>query len=142
MTAEDTSRDSARGGARQDLKAQGGRLIVHSWLDYFDPPPQINFQQSECLQALIDARIESDAATIAEREAEIEKEWLPIETAPKDGTWVLIFDGRYGLKVIELARWIGAPHSHWGNGNNYWTPSHWRPLPAPPASRHSDGERR
>jgi len=47
-------------------KLSGGRRVVHEWLDFFDPPPQIDFQQSEALQALIDS-------TIAEQRAEIER---------------------------------------------------------------------
>ena len=67
--------------------------------------------------------------------------WQPIETAPKDGTYVLFagrnFDG--GMAVV-----------HWDDGLDWWTLddgknfeialrdesklTHWRPLPEPPAS--------
>ncbi len=56
--------------------------------------------------------------------------WEPIETAPQDGTRVLIYERRYG--TMEFARWIGAPHNHWGDGYKSWKPTHWMPLPEPP----------
>jgi len=39
--------------------AQVARNIVTEWLGMFDPPPQIDFQQSEFLQGSIAAAIES-----------------------------------------------------------------------------------
>ena len=65
-------------------------------------------------------------------------EWQPIETAPKDGTTVLLFSPGYG-------RWLG---SHTGKPVWYCSkigdrdipppkseiskPTHWMPLPEPP----------
>lgn len=63
--------------------------------------------------------------------------WQPIETAPKDGTDILVFTDR---GVFEAA-FVGD--SYWefavadfhgclccsGNGDN---PTHWMPLPQPP----------
>jgi hypothetical protein len=64
-------------------------------------------------------------------------EWQPIETAPRDGTRVLVFDPhRFPRELI--CRWRG--NSWWGD----LTPSgrcivwsddagcHWMPLPQPP----------
>jgi hypothetical protein len=60
-------------------------------------------------------------------------EWQPIETAPKDGTIVLLVidHGKWGEKV-----WTGLWDDGWmviyGKARN--APTHWMPLPAPPAA--------
>jgi hypothetical protein len=56
--------------------------------------------------------------------------WQPIETAPTDGTRVLLF-AKWPFCHIELSSWIGAPHNYWReNINSKFT--HWSPLPEPP----------
>ena len=55
-------------------------------------------------------------------------EWHPIETAPKDGTDILTWDGTY--------RRVG----HWNEDADEWyetfygiiDATHWQPLPSPP----------
>ena len=67
--------------------------------------------------------------------------WQPIETAPKDGTRLIL-----GFALAESS-WVGEGYYHVGDCNWYeantdptdsWSdscsPTHWRPLPAPPAS--------
>ena len=65
-------------------------------------------------------------------------EWQPIETAPKDGTEVLVWSEHGG---VESAYWEAGCYGHSG-----WTiyqirteiaepdfpPTHWMPLPEPP----------
>lgn len=53
--------------------------------------------------------------------------WRPIETAPKDGTELLIFD-----PVDGPARAHWSTHN-WYAGTYVAAPTHWMPLPAPPA---------
>jgi len=57
--------------------------------------------------------------------------WYPIETAPKDGTEILLTDGHYKRT------------GYWARRINRWSmdaavalnmPTHWMPLPAPPLS--------
>lgn len=60
--------------------------------------------------------------------------WQPIETAPRDGRWLLITNGFN----LEQCYWDTAMHREypWRNhGGNGWLtnwPTHWMPLPEPP----------
>lgn len=72
-------------------------------------------------------------------------EWQPIETAPKDGTRVLVSlwawdDPATGDRLTEIVYWGG---DDWRNGypddvdafaNTVNPPTHWMPLPEPPKS--------
>ena len=79
-------------------------------------------------------------------------QWQPIETAPRDGTWVLIAGGRtteddYNSTGVLTTRPVTAFWSEplweedaewafcfwdgdWREG--YLNPTHWMPLPQPP----------
>ena len=61
-------------------------------------------------------------------------EWQPIETAPEDGTRVLLF--KAGRKVC-MGKYVPADWNWclegWKNSNgNFFNPTHWMPLPQPP----------
>lgn len=61
--------------------------------------------------------------------------WEPIETAPRDGTYVLGYgphDGR-GHYIDAIHFWQSRWTIEWMHG--YGTPTHWMPLPAPPSER-------
>lgn len=80
--------------------------------------------------------------------------WLPIETAPKDGTKFLIIRAEEG-EEIEICHWCEFERDHFEeigdglfrkvkdepmrfwNGNGHRA-THWRPLPAPPIA--AEGE--
>ena len=77
-------------------------------------------------------------ACLAEREAEIKRlkagGWQPIETAPKDGTWILVytpeneeFKGGHSVATWAMNTWI-----YDGMCPEEWPPTHWMPLPQPP----------
>lgn len=63
--------------------------------------------------------------------------WLPIETAPRDGSPILIANDR----MVHEVRWMissdkGAPEGAWFVGGYSgsrltWKPSHWQRLPSP-----------
>jgi hypothetical protein len=66
--------------------------------------------------------------------------WQPIETAPKDGTWIFVYrPSPYLQDAINVAMW-----AEWRPGFWYWqdsdeqnrpeddNPTHWMPLPAAP----------
>lgn len=71
-------------------------------------------------------------------------EWQPIETAPKDGTTVLLYREVVPFKVVGYGRWedvLGISgwisygfHRGGGDASNLGlaAPTHWMPLPAPP----------
>jgi hypothetical protein len=67
-------------------------------------------------------------------------EWQPIETAPKDGTTVLVYGMEMAAEpyaIIPYAcRW-SADRSRWieagGEGWASCDPSFWMPLPVPPS---------
>ena len=67
------------------------------------------------------------------------QEWQPIETAPKDGTLVLLYaQGTLASGVYEAGDWYfwegeivdcEGRLNHWIKG---FGPTHWMPLPPPP----------
>jgi hypothetical protein len=61
-------------------------------------------------------------------------DWQPIETAPKDGSYILGYEdqglGIYRETQYENGRWVWFEII-----DGYltgWSPSHWMPLPASP----------
>ncbi len=66
-------------------------------------------------------------------------EWQPIETAPKDGTVVLLA----GCRKPVAAAWLEDEIDYWHVDDNKLgpfalrgpAPTHWMPLPKPPAAR-------
>lgn len=70
--------------------------------------------------------------------------WMPIETAPKDGTEILAWDGMerviahwgYGAEWDYEADDMGATYGRWEDnwdGRMEPQPTHWMPLPAAPS---------
>jgi hypothetical protein len=65
-------------------------------------------------------------------------EWQPIETAPKDGTLVLLFIEDFHYVTVA---WFCIATGLWPSNDafnddrepcNVGLPTHWMPLPAPP----------
>jgi hypothetical protein len=57
--------------------------------------------------------------------------WQPIETAPQDGTDILVWDG----EVCATCYWSEHGWSltvTYGDEDDVVFPTHWQPLPAPP----------
>ena len=73
-------------------------------------------------------------------------DWQPIETAPRDGTWILLRGGtsKYGwygdnfppmvCAQFDCSSWQFAYYES-GYYGEYKNPTHWMPLPAPPKDR-------
>ena len=90
------------------------------------------------------AELRRQHTRIAELEAQLEAthpsppegmvgEWRPIETAPKDGSEVLVNATGIGLVVVYWS----DDESQWGTGLGYLNgeaPTHWMPLPLPPTT--------
>jgi hypothetical protein len=66
-------------------------------------------------------------------------EWQPIETAPRDGTRIIVyrpkFDGNY-IPQVGYDFWMtGSYYSEcWGKSRKDCPPTHWMPFPEPPSS--------
>lgn len=79
-----------------------------------------------------------DEALSVLTEALAERGWRPIESAPRDGTYVLLTDNRCNPCHL-IARW--KFDRWWGQATPsgksiIWTDAtHWRPLPEPPHDR-------
>lgn len=71
--------------------------------------------------------------------------WLPIETAPKDGTEVILYapdDGVYSgwfdtwddfmISKKNISGWVTDWNDEFQVANNCIDPTHWQPLPEPP----------
>lgn len=61
--------------------------------------------------------------------------WQPIETAPKDGTWILLSGCSFGhnMRVGRWYFWSDTQGCDWSDYNNRgFKPTHWMPLPEPP----------
>jgi hypothetical protein len=69
-------------------------------------------------------------------------DWQPIETAPKDGTRVLVYsnDKRQAVAYCDLINMGGFYDepirvwnvNGWLSGDTGFIPTHWMPLPEPP----------
>jgi hypothetical protein len=58
------------------------------------------------------------------------KGWRPIETAPKDGTGVLIIDAN---GTIGVGKYVSQrPYGYWEKVDCLGCPAYWRPLPEAP----------
>jgi hypothetical protein len=75
--------------------------------------------------------------------------WKPIDTAPKDGTEVLLWNGNVVIGYFENGKQFDSSKNHfcqWTTGREYAgsydlgyaiiaTPTHWMPLPQPPKGK-------
>jgi len=108
-----------------------GAVPVHASRSYVAKTPLITTTQAEAYK---------DACV---REA---LQWQPIETAPKDGTTILVWFRQHGAMTVcwgdrdynhtsEYAIWLVDDHKHGPypvRGYSRGDDTHWMPLPPPP----------
>ena len=60
--------------------------------------------------------------------------WQPIETAPKDGTWVLAYWPTMSITLYPKVAFNMGDEYGWETPDDYGQifPTHWMPLPEPP----------
>jgi len=76
-------------------------------------------------------------------------EWQPIETAPKDGTSIILYEPN--RKKVQIGkwdndRWAKKPRPYWAMVSGYsdktyermFPPTHWQPLPPSPTESTPD----
>lgn len=64
-------------------------------------------------------------------------EWQPIDSAPRDGTYVLLVSSGGAVWQGYWRKSDEAPYGHagWTRFNScdiQWQPNHWMPMPKPP----------
>ena len=59
-------------------------------------------------------------------------EWQPIETAPDDGTFILVFDSEWGIMIANNYDSLSGWSVMWDDRCTEINPTHWMPLPKPP----------
>ncbi len=61
---------------------------------------------------------------------------MDIETAPKDGRRVLVFDPASRGGTVFIAHWLNWPMDRmregWHTSGGKLSPTHWMPIPTPP----------
>jgi hypothetical protein len=58
--------------------------------------------------------------------------WQPIETAPKDGREILGAVGQSYQGGVVVIQWSDGLDAWLDWDRDFWEPTHWMPLPAPP----------
>jgi hypothetical protein len=88
-------------------------------------------------------RSDHDALTARIRELEAQREWRPIETAPKDGTRIYLWLADEGFEQTATWRniddWEGWWLWEWDCGADIHDITHWTPSLMPPIGEVAEG---
>jgi hypothetical protein len=108
---------------KRELLARAAELSAQEskpWKDVGGIPLMTDYALgwNACRQAMY------EAASVSAQDASPKDGWQPIETAPMDGTEVLVIDAG---EVQQVSWWAHA----WSHDDSY-VPTHWQPLPEPP----------
>ena len=96
---------------------------------YWDDIPSVTTDRWRWVAA--DASRDLTALITRLRAAEARTAWQPIETAPVGVEVMVTWVDRQGLRHMSGGILLGT---HWWTHGRVVTPTHWQPLPAPPAS--------
>lgn len=126
----------------RSVRAEGG-IIFNAW-----KPTRYTGQDARYDDELLETKFNCDfIAQAANCRADIEAliwqneqyQWQPIESAPKDGTFIMLIMAGNNPHSNEpyipaILRWLS---DRWGDDDtdedwSNWKPTHWMPLPQPP----------
>ena len=96
----------------------------------FRGPVEIEYIRADVVEAMVARAIVADR--IEELEAKLA--WQPIETAPKDGTEIIVGASLpwHGWRC-DMVAWDKNRTMWWDNNGLPYQPTHWMSLPAPPS---------
>ena len=107
---------------------------------------ELNIEKRRCALMLTAANTyEDERDDLKAKLARVE--WQPIETAPKDGTLILVYEGVTTKKIWKASWWTGLDCWAFGVTSTDHTlmtmaqniaATHWMPLPEPPALEQTD----
>lgn len=60
-----------------------------------------------------------------------EMQWMPIDSAPRDGTVVIVYRTEFKGYIPRIGEDYYKDNK-WTHSNIYYQPTHWMPLPSPP----------
>lgn len=89
----------------------------------------------ECLKCAACADMTFSEATAAYCWNARTHQWQPIETAPRDGEWIMAYWPTMGIGMFPfVVFWDEGwePASHYARDYGEVYPTHWMPLPPPP----------
>ena len=127
-------------------------MTIEIDLDSFEPVSIVGLTQEDLVEIVLGAGTWRDTSALKEielnrlrkeltaaRDELSQRQWQPIETAPKDGTRVLAWAHSYLNSTVIM--WMGDWY-HEGSGTEFGPrhkPTHWMPLPQNPRMNASDG---
>ena len=119
--------------------------VIHEWADRFGDHHRLIKDGDAIIEQMLDERHDHwfncfprHSAAVPElgkaleriKELEAKTAWQPIETAPKDGELVLVWDECRNSCAIAHhydCGWLEGFHEYW-----IFKPTHWMPLPSAP----------
>ena len=95
----------------------------------------------DAVEASLGDLVPKDLFALARRGAAVQ--WRPIEEAPKDGTCIMVGAGKWEPEVAcwSDSVWLTGWYCGGGRSDSYgpsFNPTHFMPLPPPPAGETSD----